>query len=67
VVDALTAAMRGRTTLLFSNDVNLVRQADQVVLLDQGVAAATGSHQELLALPGYRLALALDDSGQLAG
>lgn len=68
VIEALAVAMQDRTTLLFTNDVSLVRQADQVVLLEQGTASASGTHETLLALPGSRSALALDHHpGQLAG
>ncbi|MFI6811805.1 ABC transporter ATP-binding protein [Nonomuraea sp. NPDC050328] len=42
----------GRTSLLISHRLNTVRDADQIVVLEDGVVAEQGSHDALLALDG---------------
>ena len=46
--DALATVMRGRTTLVIAHRPATIELADRVVLLDEGVIAASGSHHELL-------------------
>jgi ATP-binding cassette subfamily B protein len=46
--DALATVMRGRTTLVIAHRPATIELADRVVLLDNGVISATGSHHELL-------------------
>jgi ATP-binding cassette subfamily B protein len=55
VQEALERLMKGRTTLVIAHRLSTVKQADQVVVLDGGKVAESGSHDELLALDGlYR-------------
>jgi ATP-binding cassette subfamily B protein len=56
----LVHAMRGRTTLIVAHRIETISLADRVVLLSGGRVVADGTHDELLALPEYRHALALD-------
>ncbi|MEW2357727.1 ABC transporter ATP-binding protein [Spirillospora sp. NPDC029432] len=53
---AVHAAVRdhraGRTSLLISHRLNTVRDADVIVVLDDGVIAESGSHDELMAAGG---------------
>ena len=56
----LVQAMRGRTTLVIADRVETISLADRVVLLDAGRIIADGRHEDLLRLPEYRRALALD-------
>lgn len=46
--DALATVMRGRTTLVIAHRPATIELADRAVLLDGGVVAASGSHQDLL-------------------
>jgi ATP-binding cassette subfamily B protein len=57
----LVEAMRGRTTLVIAHRVETISLAERVVLLHEGTVVADGTHEELLALPEYRRALALEE------
>ena len=47
--DALATVMRNRTTIVIAHRPATIELADRVVLLDNGVIAAEGTHQGLLA------------------
>lgn len=52
---ALENLMRGRTTFIIAQRLSSVRNADQIILLDQGRIVETGRHEELLKQSGlYR-------------
>ncbi len=54
---AIQSAMRSivgtRTTLIIAHRLSTVREADKIVVLDQGRIIETGSHTELLAKGGF--------------
>ncbi len=45
---ALENLMQGRTTLVIAHRLSTIRNADRIVVLDNGEAVEQGSHQELL-------------------
>ncbi len=49
---ALAELSKGRTTLVIAHRLATIREADIIVVLDQGRVAETGSHDELLAKGG---------------
>jgi ATP-binding cassette subfamily B protein len=55
VLQGILASLAGKSVLLISHRVNVLRHADRIVLLDEGRIVAEGSHRELLAHPFYRL------------
>lgn len=57
IQSAMVALMKGRTSLIIAHRLSTIRDADKIVVLDGGVVAEVGSHEELLEHKGayYRL------------
>ncbi len=57
IQSAMVALMKGRTSLIIAHRLSTIRDADMIVVLDGGVVAECGSHDELLQKQGayYRL------------
>jgi ATP-binding cassette, subfamily B, bacterial len=52
IFDRILAATRGRTTILISHRFSTVRHVDQIAVVENGVVAELGSHDELMAARG---------------
>lgn len=66
VQHALDTALAGRTSLVIAHRLSTIRSADQILVVDDGRIAESGTHEQLLALGGryadlYRTQFAVGD------
>lgn len=52
ILKRLRGVMKGRTSIIISHRISTVKDADQIVVLDDGKIAERGTHDELVALGG---------------
>ena len=67
VLLALRALMRDKTTIIISHDLNLVRDADKIVVLKDGAIDEVGTHASLLAAGGLYANLYLKQFSEKQG
>jgi ATP-binding cassette, subfamily B, bacterial len=58
---SLAEILPGRTAVIIAHRLDTLELADRIVLVEGGRVVAEGAHDDLLCLPAYRKALALDD------
>lgn len=52
VQDALDHLMKGRTSIVIAHRLSTIRNADRILVLNQGTVAESGNHEELMQLKG---------------
>jgi len=52
VIEGLERLMKGRTVITIAHRLSTIRDADKIIVLDKGVVAEQGTHDELLRLGG---------------
>lgn len=51
VQDALVKLMRGRTSIVIAHRLSTIRNADQIFVINMGMLAEKGTHEQLMKLP----------------
>jgi ABC-type multidrug transport system fused ATPase/permease subunit len=52
VQDALDHLMKGRTSIVIAHRLSTIRNADRILVLNQGTVAESGNHEELMQMKG---------------
>jgi ATP-binding cassette subfamily B protein len=64
IMEAMEAAMAGRTTFIVAHRLSTLRRADLILVLDRGRLAQVGTHDQLMAEDGhYRRAILVQSEG----
>jgi ATP-binding cassette, subfamily B, bacterial len=66
VHQALRKLMKGKTTIIISHELNLIRDADKIIVIKDGKIEQTGTHDELLRAGGLYANLYIMQSSQRA-
>jgi ABC-type multidrug transport system fused ATPase/permease subunit len=66
VLQALRRLMKGKTTIIISHELNLIRGADKIIVIKEGEIEQMGTHDELIQRGGLYANLYAIQSGQRA-
>ncbi|MGZ9165958.1 MAG: ABC transporter ATP-binding protein [Anaerolineales bacterium] len=66
VLQALRNLMKGKTTIIISHELNLIRNADKIIVIKEGQIEQMGTHDELIQAGGLYANLYVMQSGQRA-
>lgn len=63
IVEALNSAFHNRTVVVIAHRLSTVRNADQIVVMNQGYIVEIGKHDELMEKKGYYYSLVSSQEG----
>ena len=66
VLQALRKLMKGKTTIIISHELNLIRDADKIIVIKEGEIEQMGTHDQLIRAGGLYANLYAMQSGQRA-
>ncbi|HEU4746688.1 MAG TPA: ABC transporter ATP-binding protein, partial [Anaerolineales bacterium] len=66
VLQALRKLMKDKTTIIISHELNLIRNADKIIVIKEGQIEQMGTHDELIRAGGLYANLYIMQSGQRA-
>jgi ATP-binding cassette subfamily B protein/subfamily B ATP-binding cassette protein MsbA len=66
VLQALRKLMKGKTTIIISHELNLIRNADKIIVIKEGQIEQMGTHDELIRAGGLYANLYIMQSNQRA-
>ena len=66
VLQALRKLMKDKTTIIISHELNLIRNADKIIVIKEGQIEQMGTHDELIRAGGLYANLYVMQSGQRA-
>jgi ATP-binding cassette, subfamily B, bacterial len=66
VLQALRKLMKGKTTIIISHELNLIRNADKIIVIKEGQIEQMGTHDELIRAGGLYANLYAMQAGQRA-
>lgn len=49
MIDALERLMKGKTVIAIAHRLSTIRDADEIVVINKGLVAESGTHEELMA------------------
>lgn len=64
VLQALRKLMKGKTTIIISHELSLIRHADKIIVIKEGQIEQMGTHDELIRAGGLYANLYIMQSGQ---
>ena len=64
VLQALRKLMKGKTTIIISHELSLIRDADKIIVIKEGQIEQMGTHDELIRAGGLYANLYIMQSGQ---
>ncbi len=62
IQDALVTLMEGKTTFIIAHRLNTIKNADEIIVLDNGKIIEQGNHDQLLGLDGFYATLCQSQS-----